>query len=1366
MKKKYLLSITVNLFVTLSAVIGQVSGNGTVLPAGDLAVLPMDPPLNHHWEIPAGQTNTIPPGTILNFPENTWLEIWGTLKADGTTGEIKLTGQNWQGLRFVKVGIGSFLTKCIIEFGVADDNDNLDWLKDGGGIYFTECAVVILTECTISNNKAKRNGGGIYCKKSSPVFDKCKITLNDAQIQNDGGNGGGIYCIDESKPTLQNQTFVGNVNEPNTAWRGYGGGIYCENESDLTIKNSSIIYNEALQGGGLYSLKSTPQITDTKVNRCHAIDNLGLGVEELDGGGIYLLESPAKIEGNCIIGPSNTAMRWGGGIYIKNCIPVIKDCQITENSAGKAGGGVYMHEVDNIIVLNACLINKNHVSDGDGGGIYVKEIKAEINKCEILDNWSENGNGGGIYINNSPECRFVNNNKIGQPDHGNKALSGDGGGVYIHEGKISISSCEIIANYTQTTGNGGGIYLNKTDCELKDCKIGSKDAENFTAENGSGGGIYINEGKIKIKSCEIVANYTGNNGNGGGICINKSPDCEIEACKIGKQDAANKANNGGGLAIQDNSKVILKNNTISYNEVSWNGGGVYVLSSQLSMNTTKILNCKAPGALGGGMYCDKSTLDTESGEISNNSGAAGGGIYFSESDDISIKNVEFIENKGLDGCVLYFKSSNPTKLFDVLVWKNKFDIGLAGGAITCDNSNPKFTTSTIAWNQGPALVINNSAPEFNSCIVYFNNKDLGIQGLPEGLNVTYTCNQSNPVYLGVGNINDDPGFGKGRGEWDILPSVNGNVNPCMNTGDPALNNNSLPQSDIFKDTRLIERVDMGVAEIQPQKLSWKGVQNNDWCNASNWNPPSVPTNGPVEIRAVKGFMPVIYGSCNATTGKLIIYPGVTLTIEPNGTLTTQGLFTSDGCLIINEGSLIDLSDIEGTGSFQYDRYISPESNVNEEEWHLISTPVDNTVSGDFTGYLLKRWDRDIIPPAPPTLPPGYWVDVDPCGTGGAGCDPPSMFNVPIEMLKGYSIKNYYPCDEIPGVNAIPSTGETIEFGGDHMNGIGVPPPSVPNATSPAYMTNINTGDMSMPLNGASNWVLLGNPYPSGWDYDAFYFGPNFAAANINDAIYFWDGTLQQYASYVLGVGNNGGSNEVPPTQGFFLDALGPGTMTMTNAERIHTGVPFWKADPTNTLRLKVQGNERSDETVIRFREDATTLFDGHFDAKKLFSISSSAPSLYTKTDYDLAINSMPATDAVPVYFKAGAELNYTLTATTDMGTVYLEDKINGAFHNLSSPYTFSHATDNREDRFVVHFSLSTEMAENGFAIYSFAHNIFVNNLNNEKGTIAVYTLLGEEVTRVQLTDGLNILPMSETNTIYVVKVLGNTATASEKVYIR
>ncbi len=157
------------------------------------------------------------------------------------------------------------------------------------------------------------------------------------------------------------------------------------------------------------------------------------------------------------------------------------------------------------------------------------------------------------------------------------------------------------------------------------------------------------------------------------------------------------------------------------------------------------------------------------------------------------------------------------------------------------------------------------------------------------------------------------------------------------------------------------------------------------------------------------------------------------------------------------------------------------------------------------------------------------------------------------------------------------------------------------------------------------WNLVGNPFPSTIDWNA---SNGWTKNNVDGAIYITDNgsaTALQYATWNGTTGVNGGSQYIATGQAFWVKANGSGTPVLQADENVKTPgtqtIFFREGAPENLLRIAlVQGNVR-DETVIHFRDDATSVFDSHADAVKLangtFNLSSVIPD-----GMKLAINSL------------------------------------------------------------------------------------------------------------------------------------------------
>jgi hypothetical protein len=61
------------------------------------------------------------------------------------------------------------------------------------------------------------------------------------------------------------------------------------------------------------------------------------------------------------------------------------------------------------------------------------------------------------------------------------------------------------------------------------------------------------------------------------------------------------------------------------------------------------------------------------------------------------------------------------------------------------------------------------------------------------------------------------------------------------------------------------------------------------------------------------------------------------------------------------------------------------------------------------------------------------------------------------------------------------------------------------------------------------WNLIANPYPSAIDWDA---ASGWNKVNVNNAVYIYQADLDQYSTYIAGVGVNGGSRFIASSQGF------------------------------------------------------------------------------------------------------------------------------------------------------------------------------------------------------------------------------------------
>ena len=351
-----------------------------------------------------------------------------------------------------------------------------------------------------------------------------------------------------------------------------------------------------------------------------------------------------------------------------------------------------------------------------------------------------------------------------------------------------------------------------------------------------------------------------------------------------------------------------------------------------------------------------------------------------------------------------------------------------------------------------------------------------------------------------------------------------------------------------------------------------------------------------------------FTTTNAITN-LTIDQNVTLrntapsTVYNSAALTTLNILINSGKKLAVTSAGIDLLNINLTISSgaslldngiitnQTGTNVTVERNYSGNEGHLISSPVSDATANMFLGLYLQNHTEST----------NAYTDISNPAT-------------PLNVMQGYALWN-----DLAGTASFVGTLNTGAIG------------SLNNLTRSG--AGLNYG-----------WNLVGNPYPSPIDWDA---ATGWTKTNVDNATYRHVNNAT-WATYVGGVGANGGTLYITSCQGFFVgvtDGQTVGTMNMDNNVRTHNAAPFFKDEVDDIVRLEVSGNGYTDEAVIRFLDIATQEFDGQWDAHKLFGSVPEAPAIYSTDNGMMAINSLPATNNVLIGVKAGIPGVFTITAT-------------------------------------------------------------------------------------------------------------------------
>jgi predicted outer membrane repeat protein len=236
-----------------------------------------------------------------------------------------------------------------------------------------------VNDCNFVANVASGDGGGILCDRDSLIT----VAVSDFN-DNAATNGAGIYFEPNCISTVAGSVFVNNDAAED------GGAIYFAEANDISIVDCNVAFNTAVRGGALFCQESpNSRIINCSIQHNESARMGGSGIGQ--GGGIYSFAGLGLIANTEI--SHNTTGTSGGGIYLaagEENLTTIKNCLLSYNTAVRDGGGVSSNWQNRLAVSN-CTITDN-TGGAFGGGLYVSyESNVEVNDSIIWHSVSNKG---------------------------------------------------------------------------------------------------------------------------------------------------------------------------------------------------------------------------------------------------------------------------------------------------------------------------------------------------------------------------------------------------------------------------------------------------------------------------------------------------------------------------------------------------------------------------------------------------------------------------------------------------------------------------------------------------------------------------------------------------------------------------------------------------------------------------------------------------------------------------------------------------------------------------------------------------------------------------------------------------------------
>lgn len=525
-------------------------------------------------------------------------------------------------------------------------------------------------------------------------------------------------------------------------------------------------------------------------------------------------------------------------------------------------------------------------------------------------------------------------------------------------------------------------------------------------------------------------------------------------------------------------------------------------------------------------------------------------------------------------------------------------------------------------------------------------------------------------------------------------------------------------------------------DIETQN-TWNASSGN-WSDPTKWSAGSVPSST-MDVAIASGSVVVdVVAACKDIT----IYPGARVTVDIGASLAVEDLFIKAPGAGPDEndpsGSLIDLGTLTVTGETSYEVYLKP---GQAAMWHDIAFPIPGMTLNDVFPHEAGIYYK--------------WYDES--ANGGAG---PNWYNISSAFFDLDS-KNAYSAWYTSG-------GKSIYF-----------------TKSGAPRTGTITHNINNSATGWG-WNLEGNPYPSAISWNAL------TKNNLSSTVQVWNPVSSVYTTFNGTVGTNGGSDIIPPMQGFFVQVTNgtiteksttlSGSIEYTNSARVHSNDLLLKGAPllSDILRIKSFGNDRFDETLVYFTEQGVEGLDRQ-DATKLLSTANDVPQVYFHSEgQKLSINHLPLLSgdlAIPIGFQVGkaGQCGFSFVDIEGIDSQYdafLEDASTGAIVDLRSNSVYHFTADAGEvnNRFVLHFVLSglniDPSLTPGIKIYSWQSAVYIQHAN-PGDQAEVFDMTGKLVYRSILSEsGINRIEPPVISGIYMVRVVGKQSVFSGKVILK
>lgn len=1044
----------------------------------------------------------------------------------------------------------------------------------------------------------------------------------------------------------------------------------------------------------------------------------------------------------------------GGGAYASSIIAVSPTtvCTINVGTGGNAGasGGASSFIMNGLTLVSAIGGSgvASNTTTGATGGLATSSVGSiKFNGGNGgTANTTISGSGGGGAGN-------IENGSAGSPTtSGGAGGAGNPGTVTNSEGRGGAGRNSNGAGNTGFTYGGGGAGAFRSS---------------GTQNGGAGAGGYVRI--TPVSDCNppftgTIINTTCPNTSTGSITLNTNKESEINFTRNDNDYIdlnKNILNNVSGFTLECWVKFNAADQT---SRISLLGQNDNIEFGFISTNTLQVWTSNG-GSLDGNITSYSITNNTWH-HIAATGTASTSGSYLT----LYLDGVAVATSASIGNFTNYATSTYTTKI----------------GAGVFDASGGNFNgTMKRAGFWGRAL----SANEIFSLATDFHDYTSSDTGLLAG----YNFNEGNGITVSSIPSNTNPGTFVNSPEWLNTPTYN-----WTKTGDVSF----------VRTTQNISGLSTGEYNITATSCNsktqsfivgyttncvdyWIGATDTDWSKAQNWSQNIIPATGQnIEFSTLANNGAATQNNLvldqNRVVGKLknfslkqlIIPAGKTLIV--NDSLKTSSANTNsilikaspsapNGSLIFKQPSLN--TAVPATVEMYAKGYKGTPVTWTDD---LFPTyPLSNTYT---TSY---RWQYFGIPVqsivANPTFYGSYVREYKETTNGGTNYQKWTDLNNSsiLTPFKGYEItQDAVKTISFSGNLVVGDKTLTLTVSGGYGSGY--------NIFSNSYTAAIDISKIEFPASGVEKTVYL---YNTGTFAD---WGKGNAAGSYT--------AIPYNATSIIG-------NEIPSMQGFMLKASANNatvtlrysntnnsltanttqqrvkseniaTTTSDNIETANTPIP---SISPSFIKIEVRSDSAYDASWIVEEASATRAFDNGWDGYKL--INSRGMFIYSdEEDGSFQVNTVSNIDHVYLGFKAGNDINYTMTLKLKdilfkYNNLYLNDiKTNTQIKLDRGEVTYNFTANNTasiEKRFLISGERKEADKINYFRTINENGKLTVRNEGNQGGTIYVCDVIGKTIATAYCTAyGTVSIPKKLQQGTYIIKVVtDNNHTHGQKVIV-